>query len=275
MSLLTLNYQHCDRYFPDYVKHTQVANIALQVRQQLISDDTDAFTLEILGAIDNMKVNGIPYELWVDTDHPVKDELGNAVLGVCEFDPDASKDAVQLCVTHVCEIASPELVLSTFAHELGHAVFEAPAWIHEAAQGAGLFDDPALTAHKAYRTSTPDAEHLSKSKSAPVVNTAHETNVRFAEFRANEFMGSLLVPRQHLMRAIEVLAEQHKVTICRGQSLDPDFPGMGMALTAKRSFGFDGMEPLLKALATRFGVTPKFIRVRMDRYGLLKPGVMN
>ena len=163
--------------------------------------------------------------------------------------------------------------MSTFAHELGHAVFEAPAWIHEAAQGAGLFDDPALTAHKAYRTSTPDAEHLSKS--APVGNTAHEASVRFAEFRANEFMGSLLVPRQHLMRAIEVLAEQYSVTITRGQSIDPDFPGMGMTLTAKRSFGFDGMDPLLKALATRFGVTPKFIRVRMDRYGLLKPGAKN
>ncbi|MBU3999379.1 MAG: hypothetical protein KKI03_18010 [Gammaproteobacteria bacterium] len=129
MSLLTLSYQHCDRYFPAYVKHTQVANIALQARQQLISDDTDALTLEILGAIDNMKVNGIPYELWVDTDHPVKDESGCAVLGVCEFDPEGSKDAALLLVTPVCEIASIELVLSTFAHELGHAVFEAPGWI--------------------------------------------------------------------------------------------------------------------------------------------------
>ena len=273
MSLLTLNYQHCDRYFPDYVKHTQVTNIALQARQQLVSGDTDALTLQVLAAISDMKVNGIPYELWVDTDHPVKDELGNAVLGGCEFDPVASKDAVQLSVTHVCEIASPELVLSTFAHELGHVVFDAPAWIHQAAQGAGLFDDAALTTHKAYRTSTPDAEHLSKS--APVGNTAHEASVRFAEFRANEFMGSLLVPRQHLMRAIEDLAEQYSVTISCGQSIDPDFPGMGMTLTAKRSFGFDGMDPLLKALSTRFGVTPKFIRVRMDRYGLLKPGAKN
>ena len=48
-----------------------------------------------------------------------------------------------------------------------------------------------------------------------------------------------------------------------------------MTLTAKSSFGFDGMDPLLKALSTRFGVTPKFIRVRMDRYGLLKPGAKN
>ena len=273
MSLLTLNYKHCDRYFPDYVKHTQVANIALKARQQLISDDADALTLKILGAIDNMNVNGIPYELWVDTDHTVKDEFGNAVLGACEFDPHASKDAALLFVTPVGEIASAELVLSTFAHELGHAVFDAPGWIHAAAQGAGLFDDPAHTAHKAYRTSTPDAEHLSKS--APVGNSAHEANVRFAEFRANEFMGSLLVPRQHLIRAVENLAEQHSVTITRGQSIAADFPGMGMTLTAKSSLGFDGMDPLLKALATRFGVTPKFIRVRMNRYGLLKPGAKN
>lgn len=273
MSLLTLNYQHCDRYFPAYVKHTQVANIALQARQQLIGDDTDALTLEILSAIDNMKVNGIPYELWVDTDHPVKDELGCAVLGVCEFDPEGSKDAALLLVTPVCEIASLELVLSTFAHELGHAIFEAPGWIYEAAQGAGLFDDPELTVHKAYRTSTPDAEHLSKSPN--VGNTAHEASVRFAEFRANEFMGSLLVPRQHLMRAVEDLAEQYSVTITRSLSLDPDFPGMGITLLAKSIFGFDGMDPLLKALATRFGVTPKFIRVRMNRYGLLKPGAKN
>ena len=275
MSLLTLNYRHCNRFYPAYVKHTQVADIALQARQQLIGSETDAVTFEVLGAIDSLKVNGIPFELWVDTEHKVKDEAGNTVLGICEFDPDASKDAAVLSVTPVCEIASPELVLSTFAHELGHAVFEAPGWIHEAAQGAGLFDDPTLTARKAYRTTTPDAEHLSKSKTAPVGNPAHEANVRFAEFRANEFMGSLLVPRQHLMRAVEVLAEQHSVTITRSPSIDPDFPGMGMTLSAKRSFGFDGMDPLLKALATRFGVTPKFIRVRMDRYGLLKPGVQN
>lgn len=268
MSKLTLNYQHCDRYFPDYVKHTQVANIALQARQQLVSDDTDALTLKILGTIDNMNVNGILYDLWVDTDHPVKDELGNTVLGVCEFDPGASKDAALLSVTPICDIASPELVLSTFAHELGHAIFDAPGWIYQAAQGPGLFDDVELSAHKAYRTSTPDAEHLSKT--ASVSNNAYENNVRYAEFRANEFMGSLLVPRQHLMRAIEDLANHFNVRIKRSPSLNPDFPGMDMTLSVMVAIGFDGFDPLVKALAKRFGVTPKFIRVRMNRYGLLK-----
>jgi hypothetical protein len=275
MTAIALNYRHCSRYLPLYISNPKVAELASETRQQLVDSGTDALTLDVLRSIERMNVNGISFDLWVGVDQPVTDEDGNAVLGVCEFDPDASMDSAVLSVTHVCEIASPELVLSTFAHELGHAVFDAPAWIHEAAQGAGLFDDPELTARKAYRTTTPDAEHLSKPKPAPVQNTELEASIRFAEFRANEFMGSLLVPRQHLMRSVENLAEQHKVTITRSPSLDPDFPGMGMTLTAKSTFGFDGMDPLLKALATRFGVTPKFIRVRMDRYGLLKPGVQN
>lgn len=275
MSGITLNYRHCSRFSPHYINHTKVADLASETRQQLVDSTTDALTLDVLRSIERMNVNGIAFDLWVGVDQPVTDEDGNAVLGVCEFDPDASKDAAVLSVTHVCEIASPELVLSTFAHELGHAVFDAPAWIHEAAQGAGLFDDPALTVRKAYRTTTPDAEHLSKPRPTPVHNTELESSIRFAEFRANEFMGSLLVPRQHLIRAVEALAEQHSVTIVRSPSIDPDFPGMGMTLTAKSSFGFDGMDPLLKVLATRFGVTPKFIRVRMDRYGLRQPGVKN
>jgi len=275
MTAIALNYRHCSRFLPLYISNPQVAELASETRQQLVDAGTDALTLDVLRSIERMTVNGISFDLWVGVDQPVTDEDGNAVLGVCEFDPDASMDAAVLSVTHVCEIASPELVLSTFAHELGHAVFDAPAWIHEAAQGAGLFDDPEFTARKAYRTTTPDADHLSKPKSAPAQNTELENSIRFAEFRANEFMGSLLVPRQHLMRAVEVLAEQHKVTITRSPSLDSDFPGMGMTLAAKSSFGFDGMDPLLKALATRFGVTPKFIRVRMDRYGLLNPGVQN
>ena len=275
MTAIALNYRHCSRFLPLYISNPKVAELASETRQQLVDSGTDAITLDVLRSIERMNVNGISFALWVGVDQPVTDEDGNAVLGVCEFDPDASMDAAVLSVTHVCEIASPELVLSTFAHELGHAVFDAPAWIHEAAQGAGLFDDPELTARKAYRTTTPDAEHLSKPKPAPVQNTELEASIRFAEFRANEFMGSLLVPRQHLIRSVENLAEQHKVTITRSPSLDPDFPGMGMTLTAKSSFGFDCMDPLLKALATRFGVTPKFIRVRMNRYGLLKPGAKN
>ena len=85
-------------------------------------------------------------------------------------------------------------------------------------------------------------------------------------------MGSLLVPRQRLNVAIEELATQHSVTIHRSPSLDPELPGTSLHLTAEGERGLLGMERLQRTLAKRFGVSPRFIQVRMDRYGLLKPG---
>jgi hypothetical protein len=44
--------------------------------------------------------------------------------------------------------ASEELVLSTFGHELGHAIFDAPGWIVDASKGPGLFDEPSDAARQ-------------------------------------------------------------------------------------------------------------------------------
>ena len=281
MPTLTLDYRHCRRMLPLYINHSKVEGISGLARQQLVDSSADAISLSVLRGVNSIKINGIRFDLWVDTDHAVTDEQGNGVLGVCEFDPAASADAAVLSVTPVSDKASAELVLSTFAHELGHAIFEAPGWIFEAAQGAGLFDDPQTTGHKAYRTETRDSEHLAKPLSQPARanktagNTELDRSIHFAELRANEFMGSLLVPRQGLLKAVEELADQHGVTINRNPSVDPDFPGIGMHLSVQGILGHIRMESLQKVLATRFGVTPKFIRVRMDRYGLLKPGAKN
>lgn len=273
MPELTLAYRCCDRKLPRYIKHSEVEGIAVLARQQLVDANTDAISLSVLRDISSLKINGIQFALWVDTEHAVNDEQGNPVLGVCEFDPDASTDAAMLSVSPVSDTASEELVLSTFAHELGHAVFDAPSWVAAAAQGPGLFDDPSELARKAYRTTTRDAEHLAKQPEASAArNSELERNVHFAELRANEFMGSLLVPRQHLYRAVEALAPKHGVTIHRSPSLDPELPDTTMRLTADGDIGFFDMECLQKALAKRFGVHRRFIQVRMERYGLLTPG---
>ena len=273
MPELTLAYRCCDRKLPRYIKHSEVEGIAVLARQQLVDANTDAISLSVLRDISSLKINGIQFNLWVDTEHAVNDEQGNPVLGVCEFDPEASPDATMLSVSPVSETASEELVLSTFAHELGHAIFDAPSWIAAAAQGPGLFDDPAELARKAYRTTTRDAEHLAKQPEPSAArNSELVRNVHFAELRANEFMGSLLVPRQHLYRAVETLAPKHGVTIHRSPSLDPELPGTTMRLTADGDIGFFDMECLQRALAKRFGVHRRFIQVRMERYGLLTPG---
>jgi len=270
MAVLILGYRCCDRKLPQYIKHPEVEGIAVQARRQLVADTTDAIGLSVLREINKLKINGVEFDLWVDTEHQVTDEEGQPVLGVCEFDPDAAPNAALLLVSPAVNAASQALVLSTFAHELGHAIFDAPAWIVAAHNGPGLFDDHAGEARRAYRTTTRDADHLAKA--AAVRNTELEKNIHFAELRANEFMGSLLVPRQPLCRAIEELAPMYEVTIHRSPSLDPDFPGMALKLTVDGGVSAFDMESLQKALGKRFGVNRRFIQVRMERYGLLTTG---
>ena len=93
--------------------------------------------------------------------------------------------------------------------------------------------------------------------------------VYFAELRANEFMGSLLVPRSRLSRAVEELAPRCGVTIHRRPTLIPEWAGAIERLTAADDIGSAGLTALLAALAQRFTVHPRFIEVRLQRYGLL------
>ena len=279
MPVLTLGYRHCDRKRPSYIKNSEIEGIAVLARQQLVDAAADAISLATLSAISGLKINGVVFDLFVGTGDVVHDERGNPVLGICEYDPGVP-DTAMVSVSPVGVNASEELVLSTLGHELGHAIFDAPGWIVDASKGPGLFDEPSDAARRAYRTTTRDVEHLAKVQ--PVVEAAaspslaipgHTTKEEyFAELRANEFMGSLLVPRQRLNLAVEELAPKHGVTIHRSPSLDPDLPGTRLHLTADGEIGFFDIECLQKAVAKRFGVNRRFIQVRMERYGLLKPG---
>lgn len=279
MPVLTLGYRHCDRKRPSYIKNSEIEGIAVLARQQLVDAAANAIPLATLSAISGLKINGVAFDLFVGTGNVVHDERGNPVLGICEYDPGVP-DTAMVSVSPVGVNASEELVLSTLGHELGHAIFDAPGWIVDASKGPGLFDEPSDAARRVYRTTTRDVEHLAKV--TPVVEAAaspslaipgHTTKEEyFAELRANEFMGSLLVPRQRLNLAVEELAPQHGVTIHRSPSLDPELPGTSLHLTADGGIGFFDIECLQKAVAKRFGVNRRFIQVRMERYGLLKPG---
>lgn len=277
MPVLALDYRCCARHLPRYLKHAEVEGIAQLVRQQLVGSNVDAISLSVLGTVSALKVNGIHFDLWVDTEHPVADEHGHPVLGVCEFDPGASPDAAILSVSPASENATEELVLSTFAHELGHAIFDAPGWVVAASKGPGMFDDPNEFARKAYRTTTRDSEHLNGA--TPVVDhePAHtrfthsqtEKDIRFAELRANEFMGSLLVPRARLICAVEELAPGFDIPIHHSPSLVDDIPAGTPCLAVDDDVDFFDLERLQKSIARRFGVHRRFIEVRMERYGLL------
>ena len=262
MAVLTLDYRCCDRKRPLYIKHIEVERIAATARQQLVADSIDAVSFDALRQISGLKINGIDFALEVSTDYAVHDEQGNHVFGICEFDPGVP-DTAMVCVSPIGEKLSGLLALSTLAHELGHAVFDAPGWIMDGSKGPGLFDAFEPCGQRAYRTTTPDSDHLSKSLSAKPTTEEH-----FAELRANEFMGSLLVPRQRIIAAVEELASEHDITIHRHPSTDPDHPGTALRITAGSDTGVFDMERFEKALAARFGVNRRFIQVRLNRYGL-------
>ncbi len=280
MPVLTLGYRHCARKRPLFLKNSEIESIAVQVRQQLVEATTAALSLAILNGISGLRVNGIVVDLFVGTGEVVHDEQGNPVLGICEYDPGVPDTAI-VSVSPVGDYANEELVLSTLGHELGHAIFDAPGWIVDASKGPGLFDDLDESGRRAYRTTTRDVEHMAKVSppagnadaiSSPTIPGHTSREEYFAELRANEFMGSLLVPRHHLNLAVENLAPQHGITIHRSPSLDPEVPGTSLHLMPEGDLGPYYLECLQKALAEGFGVNRRFIQVRMQRYGLLNPG---
>lgn len=151
MPALTLDYRHCDRKRPRFIKHSEVEAIALMAREQLVGMAVDALSLALLRDVSRLKINGVSFDLAVDTQNTVHDESGNPVLGICEYDPGVP-DTAMVSVSPVGDGASEELVLSTLAHEIGHAVFDSPGWIVDASRGPGLFDAIDDGARKVYRT---------------------------------------------------------------------------------------------------------------------------
>lgn len=283
MTSLSVVYRHSGHFRPHFLKNSDIEETANAVRAQLVADDADRLPLSTLREISGLKVNGLSFDLWVSLDHPVTDhETGEQVCGLCEFDPGAGEDAVSLLVSPVGEGMTEELVLSTFGHELGHAVFDAPGWIADSKVSPGLFDTPDQQQRKAYRTTTHDVGHLTSSGASPVqdegllariVEAERGKEKRIAEFRANEFMGSLLVPRRRLIEAVVEMAPKYDVTLVACTDLLEEDAPTTFTVKADGPFGDFDLENLQKAIGKRFGVHGRFIKVRMARYGMLAEGV--
>jgi hypothetical protein len=144
-SHLTIAYRHNRVTGEPLFAGNQIAQcVAHDVRQQLTRGDDRvlAIDLERLTRVRTMRVNNITYEVEWSTDAPVSDDRGKPVLGVCEFDPDGLPDTALICVNPNPVEGRTELLLSTGAHEMGHGIFEAPAWIcaHQRRSMPTLFD---------------------------------------------------------------------------------------------------------------------------------------
>jgi hypothetical protein len=135
----------------------------------------------------------------------------------------------------------PDLAVSTAAHELGHVVFDIPAALGE------------------------QARHYRSVTTGP--NALLDGTTAVSERRANEFMGALLAPpvQLHLRMLLHARSERLRTLHAphRGR------PGSRVLAADNHP---EAIEGVVAALAGDFGVSERFIAVRLSRYGLVQDG---
>jgi hypothetical protein len=277
---LVISYRHDRVTGEPLFAGNQIAEcVARDVRLQLTggNDRILALDLERLIRVRTMRVNDIAYDCEWSIDRPVTDEDGKPVLGICEVDPAGLPDAALIYVNPEPVEGRIELLLSTGAHEMGHGIFEAPAWIYAERKAAmpGLFDAPDPGARRrVMRTTTPNESHFSATYPPG-------SKEFFQEARANEFMGSLLTPRRLLSRQFAARCEQVglRPTDFFGRTsrslLTPAPASAESQQERKGNLSFldlpCGLGAVIALLAMDFGVTRRFIEVRLKKYRLLPP----
>jgi hypothetical protein len=187
----------------------------------------------------SLRVNGIDLAThWVFASE-VRDDRGHPVLGAIEFDPEVPQTA--LVSLNSTELAgSDERIRSTAAHELGHAIFDAPGWMVEDARGR----EGSCDTRRFRRV-------VRRYRSAARPSTE--------EWRANEFMGAFLVPPTLLRHQIrKVLGELR---------LPRHLSSSGRPMLDASRLGFAEVEAVVAELAQRFGLSMSFIEYRLVRYG--------
>ena len=230
----------------------QIWAVAKSVRGQLVDDGWQRLIEPawLASTSEAFTINGLPFTACWDFDHDVRNTAGERVLGATEFDP-AQPDSVMVSVNGAMLGGDAQLLLSTTAHELGHVVFDAPGWIKSvtSANRAGFADVTAALGEPAVK--------------------AGSVGVRdWREFRANEFMGALLAPAALLRVDLQRFAKRHRF-------IPSDTPSR--ILLGAPAYDAWSIEPelaheLLALFAERYGVTETFIRVRLNRYDLVRTG---
>jgi hypothetical protein len=217
--------------------------IANMLRRQVFPQEPD----QPLEASDMPKllpgivVNGKAIEIAWDFQHQVHDAGGLEVYGVCETDPEVPRTA-NVCINGPLLHARPDIMLSTAAHELGHVVFDIP----EALDGGGA-------AYRQYR-SAEAADNAFRNAVA----------ISFSEWRANEFMGALLAPALAVHRRMLHHARNERLAIIRSRSAGhPAWP------VVSGDNDPDAVAGITEVLAQEFGVSPRFMSVRLDQYKLV------
>jgi Zn-dependent peptidase ImmA (M78 family) len=239
---IAVHYPHDPRTAaPRHLDAAAIRRLALQVRRQIgVPADAPAIALDDLireGA--SVVINDRQVAVVWDLAHPVHDESGAPVLGLCDVDPD-EPDCALVSINGTITKGRADLALSTAAHEFGHVIFDVPS---------------ALACNSTYRGVARDAASL------------HRVG-RGAEARANEFMGALLAPPVTLHTRLLAHARTEGLRLARG----PHHGRPGSPILAADNPA-DVVSGVMAALAGDFGVSERFVAVRLARYGLVQGGV--
>ena len=220
---------------------TIIRSVAIQVRRQVPCEpDSLAVSLPaLINACRVVEVNGQRLSVSWELGRPLLDEQGYTVLGLCDIDPHEPGWAY-IAVNGPMTEHRPDLALSTAAHELGHLLFDVPAAM---ARGERRYRAVATSAGALHRAG------------------------RGAEARANEFMGAFLVPPVPLHTRLLAYARSEGLRLCRGPHQGR--PASPIVAASNRSETLAGV---VSALAGDFGVSERFIAVRLSRYGLVEGG---
>jgi hypothetical protein len=210
--------------------------VGAELRRQLLGMVVRPLdTADLFRRAAKLRVNGRAIALVWDADHPVHDGGGEAVLGVCEHDP---QEPAEVMISLNADLLAnhPALLRSTAAHELGHAVFDMPAAM---AKGTA----------RAFR---------SRAEAR-----APEAPIDWREWRADEFMGAFLTPRRQLTHAFKREASGYGLSL-RWRAGNVPTPWLSAA-----AVGWSVIDAIAGALAEEFGVSESFMSVRLRKYGLV------
>ena len=249
MPLALVRYPHRpDTGLPEPLTAVAIWAIASTLRRDLFDGlavhPVPASTLA--AAARDLVVNDRHITLCWDLGHVVHDDAGNPVLGVCESDPDSPGQAF-ISLDAGLVAASDDLAASTAAHELGHAVFDIPATLPTSERPG-----------RRYRAALVAETYLSEPD---------RRSEYWSEFRANELMGAFLAPPTLLHAQLLKHARDAGLALVHRQHLGR----RGFPVVRAGRHG-DAITGITAALAGDFGVSERFISVRLARYRLITSG---
>ena len=244
MSEIVASYRHSPfSAEPEQLNSQEIWAVGRDVRAQLVSDSLTR-ALDFSGIeeqVAQVNVNGVSFGVAWDLEHEVLNPARKPVMGVTEYD-ESVPDCVMVAINGPKLSSLDYLLRSTIAHELGHVIFDAPRWIRLGPAPAPAFFGGEQT---------------------------HAAKYDPREVRANEFMGGLLVPpalvRVDFMRA----ARRHRLQPSRY----PSAMIRGAAAYDNDLQDADAVQEAVFSLAELYGVSQSFMRVRLERYDLLRSRV--